>query len=265
MTSLLEVFDSPRPFEWTYWSKRMGYYTAEFKTGGGETGYQVKIKGGPEEYELSFEDHNGYQVVTGSGRPFEVFATVISIATDFLSKIRPLSLKFEGAKSEGRGRLYAAMLQKKDRVLRKMGYQYKSKDQGRFVTFHLIRAADGTNLGADVDYEERLGKMRFLQFQTLVYDMEAMRKPVEDFAALLINLPADPKKIIHAFTTISQSNLNLAYAYINRAQRLSTVNIWLRRVQNAFRALPWDNEAIAAFDAMVEYGDKKGLYNENTA
>jgi hypothetical protein len=95
-------------------------------------------RGGQEFWDFTFEfiakgdadrdDDNSGVDNTGHGSEFVVFATVLSIMQEFISKHKPEVLKFSGDKSNGRSKLYRIMAGKLKNQIARMGYHVEEKE-----------------------------------------------------------------------------------------------------------------------------------------
>ena len=135
---LNEVLDKPYGYKWDFQPSKRGDARASFITDN-KVDYVVEfisfdVLG--EKYEIAFysKGRDPSQTyagdinlinVTKSGDQFRVFATVVKVIEDFLSKKKPKIILFN-AKEESRRRLYMAFIKK---YASKFGYKYKGKDK----------------------------------------------------------------------------------------------------------------------------------------
>ena len=124
---LNEVLDKPYGYKWDFQPSKRGDARASFITDN-KVDYVVEfisfdVLG--EKYEIAFYSKGRDINVTKSGDQFRVFATVVKVIEDFLSKKKPKIILFN-AKEESRRRLYMAFIKK---YASKFGYKYKGKDK----------------------------------------------------------------------------------------------------------------------------------------
>jgi lysyl-tRNA synthetase class I len=136
-SQLEEAFDQPYPWRWgDRSSQRM--WTASFADV-----FVIFSVDGAGEWEISFA-RNNRQSVTGEGDQFKIFATVIDIAKDFISLMRPKVIQFTAHKEEtettsSRTKLYSAMV---NRFANSLGYESKEKPFNDFVVYVLTKKQD---------------------------------------------------------------------------------------------------------------------------
>jgi hypothetical protein len=132
-----EAFDQPYPWRWGDRSS-MRMWTASFADV-----VVIFSVNGAGEWEVSFS-RNNKQSVTGGGDQFKIFATVIDIAKDFISLMRPKVIQFSAHKEEtettsSRTKLYSAMVK---RFASSLGYESKEKPFNDFVVYVLTKKQD---------------------------------------------------------------------------------------------------------------------------
>lgn len=133
-----EAFDQPYPWKWGDHDIRQRMWTASFADV-----VVIFSVDGAGEWGMSF-NRDGSQAVTGEGDQFKIFATVIDIAKDFISLMRPKVIQFTAHKEEtettsSRTKLYSAMVK---RFANSLGYESKEKPFNDFVVYVLTKKQD---------------------------------------------------------------------------------------------------------------------------
>jgi len=138
--NLDESFDKAYPYQWTD-QKPLDWY-GSFTEQSGKT-VDVSISG----YEngtwvVSFETDKETSK-TGSGDQFKIFATVVAMLQDFVTKIKPKEVMFVAEKDpnpsgrvESRVNLYSRLL---NRFAKALGYSFEKQEQGYKSTFRMHR------------------------------------------------------------------------------------------------------------------------------
>lgn len=152
-SQLEEAFDQPYPWKWgDRSSQRM--WTASFADV-----VVIFSVDGAGEWEITFS-RNNRQSVTGEGDQFKIFATVIDIAKDFISLMRPKVIQFTAHKEKtettsSRTKLYSAMV---NRFANSLGYESKEKPFNDFVVYVLTKKQDESVAEAfDTNIKWKLG------------------------------------------------------------------------------------------------------------
>ena len=110
---LTEIFDKPAPIKWGTEGKTI---TGEFIVD--EEKYGVYFSPAKDDGKIIWIIEFGQKIagkkrmktgVTGSGKEFQVFSTVISAIRDWIKKKKPQSIEFEGV-GESRNKLYKRLV-----------------------------------------------------------------------------------------------------------------------------------------------------------
>ena len=108
---LIEIFDKPEPIKW---GKNGKTITGAFTVG--EEVYDIYFSpfGKGNEWVIEFVQKvagkkRGKLGLTGTGKEFQVFSTVISGIRDWIKKKKPQSIEFEGS-GESRNKLYKRLV-----------------------------------------------------------------------------------------------------------------------------------------------------------
>lgn len=159
-----ELFNGPVPYKW---KRENNDWIAKFQIEDLSFEAYFTFSFGTEkpEYIFGFEylDADDTHANTGLGHEFEVFATVIAILKEFLTKKKPYAVEFYGDKSDGKGKLYDFMIKKMKSQAQSMGYAVDKTDNAEDsskvykitrINENGARIVKGVNTTCDVGVDE---------------------------------------------------------------------------------------------------------------